>query len=135
MAEADHLVLAAFEGEPQEPASGEAQCLKRQRLVVEVGTDLAELQAEARAHLVFEANAFDDVALDRDADQAFPVGFRDQPMCLQARHAQPLGHFALGQASAVMQPGRADAEVVILAIPALRRDVQHSLPPDNFFFA
>ena len=121
MPETDDFILAALEGRTQEPTSRQAERLQRQRFVVEFGANFAELQAEARPHFIFEADAFDDVALDRDAHQAFLIGLGDQTMRLQARHAEPLGDFALGEPRAIMQPGRANAEVVVLAIGGFGR--------------
>src|ERR1019366_3685827 len=44
---------------------------------------------------------------------------------LQAGAPQPLGDFDLGQTAAVVQPRRADAEVVFLAVGAPWRSVEH----------
>jgi hypothetical protein len=134
VAEADDAVLAAFHGEPQVAASGDGEGPERQRLVVEVRRDLAGGEAVLLGDSLLEADAFGDVAVDRDADEAEAVGAGDEAVRLDAGDAESLGDFSLRQARGVVKPRGADAQIrlFISRMPG-HRDI-HDRASVIFFF-
>ena len=95
MADADHLVFAAFEGLAQKACAFERQRLERQVALAEIGRHAAERQAEALGERVFQRDTLRHRALDENADHALAARARDQAVRLGALDIQPGCDFRL----------------------------------------
>ncbi len=83
MADADQRMFAAFDLALEEAGASHAKRLDREIVHVEVGNDLACVQAEPGAQRRFQLHALGDVAVDEDLDQTLLVGARDQAVSLR----------------------------------------------------
>ena len=95
MADADHLVFAAFEGLAQKACAFERQRLERQVALAEIGRHAAKRQTEALGERVFQRDTLRHRALDENADHALAARPRDQAVRLGALDIQPGCDFRL----------------------------------------
>ncbi|MCY1374348.1 hypothetical protein D9M69_616860 [compost metagenome] len=114
MAHADGAHLAGVEDTGQLARGSHCQRGDRIGRIVQVGLggrdDHAALQAEGFHQLVFERHALGRHTFHEELDQPALHGRGDQPLHLDARHAEPLGDLLLRVAAHIGQPCGADGK-------------------------
>ena len=114
MAKSDHAGFAAFDFAAKEIRADMAECRQCQRVVVDIGRDLAIVEPVAGGKVDFELDTFGDLAVDADLHHALGDRTGDQPVCLHRGYAEPLRHGRLGKSADIMQPGGADGERIFI---------------------
>ena len=110
VANADDLVLAAFEDLAQEACSLECQRLQRQVALAEIRRDAAERKPVALGQRVFQRHAFRHRTFDKDADHPLAARARDQAVRLGALDVEAACDLRLGQPGGEIEPRRARRE-------------------------
>lgn len=113
IAEADQSMISGIKRPSQIAGARDPQRGKRHRIFAEVGRNLTKLKTVTRGDMLLESHARGDLAVYAHMNNTEPVGSGNQPMGFDISGPEPGRDLALGEACAIVQPRRANAQVVV----------------------